>query len=210
MYVNASARNWKSNYEIDPAVLDLHLRLPNYHETPLRPLSSELCSKLRVKNIFLKDESNRFGLPAFKILGASWASYRAVTQTLAIPATSSLQEVKEAASRSNIRLHAATEGNFGRAIARMASLMGVAVTIHVPEIMVEETKRLIASEGATVNVVDGTYSVAVRVAEKESKRPGGLHVQDDAWPGYEQIPQVSLSAIAVPVCVLAFGQRFAM
>ena len=193
MYANPSARNWKSNYKIDPAVLDLHRKLPNYAQTPLRRLSSELCSDLHLQKIFLKDEANRFGLPAFKILGASWASYRAVTQTLGIPATSSLQEVKDAASGSRLRLHAATEGNFGRAIARMATFMGIAATIHVPKIMVEETRRLIASEGAIVDAAEGDYAVAVREAEKASRQPGGLHVQDDAWPGYEEIPQVSLS-----------------
>ena len=193
MYFNPTARKWKSNYRVDSAILELHRKLPSYNKTPLRALPNKICSQLRVKNVLFKDESNRFGLPAFKILGASWASYCAVTKHLGVPGTSSLQEVKDAAStHPELGLHAATDGNFGRAVARMASLMGVDATIYVPEIMVEETKRLIASEGAAVNVVNGDYDAAVRAAESEASRHSdGLLIQDNAWPGYEEIPQVS-------------------
>ena len=192
MYHNPSARQWKRRYTVDPAVIELHQKLPSYGPTPLIPLERKLCEQLQVKEVFLKDESSRFGLPAFKILGASWASYRAVTKSLDISPTSSFEEVKEAASKKNITFYAATDGNFGRAIARMAGLMGVAANIYVPRIMVEETKRLIASEGAAVIVVQGDYDAAVKYAEDVAKRSGGLHVQDNAWPGYEEIPQVSV------------------
>ena len=195
MYLNPSARHWKTQYAIDSNVLDFHRKLPYYDQTPLRPLSRELCDQVHVKEIFLKDESNRFGLPAFKILGASWAGYRAVTESLQISSTSSLEELRRLALNSTVRLYAATDGNFGRAIARMAHLMGVSASIYVPKIMVEETKRLIASEGATVIVVQGDYDAAVSRAEKDSSTQGGLLVQDDAWPGYEKVPQVSIAAI---------------
>ena len=194
MYLNPSAREWKADYEINPAVLELHRKLPDYGQTPLHALSNKLCSQLRVKNVLFKDESNRFGLPAFKILGASWASYRAATKQLGVSETSSLEEVREAASANpGLRLYAASEGNFGRAVARMASTMGVAATVFVPKLMVENTKQLIASEGAVVSVVDGDYDAAVRAAEIEaSSHSDGLLIQDNAWPGYEEIPQASL------------------
>lgn len=89
-------------------------------------------------------------------------------------------------------LHAATDGNFGRAIARMAGLLGVRARIYVPEIMVSKTKALIVGEGAEVVVGNGDYDAAVRAAENGAKGQGGLLVQDDAWEGYEEIPQVSL------------------
>ena len=190
MYHNPSARHWDSHHHDDPAVLELHRKLPQYAETPLRKLPDSVAAELHVKHVFYKDESNRFGLPAFKVLGASWASYRAVTLALSLPATTGFEDVRQAAEGKGIVLHAATEGNFGRAVAHMASLMGVTAKIFVPKIMVAETRRLIAGEGAEVHVVDGIYDDAVREARRQAEAlTGGILVQDDAWPGYEEIPQ---------------------
>lgn len=175
MYRNPSARGWVSNYRVDPAVLELH-----------RKLSKEV----NVAKIFFKDESKRFGLPAFKILGASWACYRAITAALSLPPTASFDHVRTALDGQTIILHAATEGNFGRAVAHMAALLGVTAKIHVPEITVEETRQLIAGEGAKVCVAHGGYDVAVRQAERDAAEEGGILVQDDAWPGCEEIPQM--------------------
>lgn len=194
MYLNPSARTWRSQYSIDPAVLEFHKKLPRYAETPLRALQQAIGADLGIPGIYLKDESNRFGLPAFKILGASWACFRAVARSLGLSSAASPPEVKEAALRKDIRLHAATDGNYGRAVAYMASVLGVKADIYVPKIMLGETIRLISNEGASVNVVDGDYDAAVRAAEQGSVKQGGLLVQDDAWEGYEEIPQVSSAA----------------
>ena len=192
MYHNPSARTWRSEYTVDPAVLELHKKLPHYAETPLLKLPSSLTSQLEIgDHVFLKDESNRFGLPAFKILGASWASYRTVTAALNLAPTTSFDEIRQAvAPGKNVTLHAATDGNFGRAVARMASLMGVTAKIYVPKIMVGETISLIASEGADVLVIQGNYDAAVLAAERAAKESGGFLVQDNAWPGYEEIPEL--------------------
>jgi len=61
--------------------VEFHKRLPGYRPTPLRCLP-ELASRFGVGEVILKYESDRFGLPAFKILGASWAAYRAAVQRL--------------------------------------------------------------------------------------------------------------------------------
>jgi len=190
MYHNPRARTFTTSSPIDPAVLTFHRTLPSYSRTPLLRLPP--LPHLSLNHVFLKDESARFSLPAFKILGASWASYRALTKRLDIPATSSLEDVKHAAQGQGVTLHAATDGNFGRAIARMAGLLGVRARIYVPEIMVSKTKALIVGEGAEVVVGNGDYDAAVRAAENGAKGQGGLLVQDDAWEGYEEIPQVSL------------------
>ena len=188
MYRNKSARVWKSDYNIDPDVLKLHQKLPNYAPTPLLRLPDELTRSLITGPVFLKDESDRFGLPAFKILGASWATYRAVTAKLHLQRTATFEEIRDAAKSHHVVLHAATDGNFGRAMGRMASLIGCTAKIYVPKYMVEETKRLIASEGAEVLVIQGDYDDAVRAAGQDSKHAGGVHIQDNAWPGYEEIP----------------------
>src|SRR5262245_9629285 len=59
----------------------VHQKLPGYDPTPLRRLD-DLARLAGVKAVHLKDESNRFGLPAYKILGASWATLRILERML--------------------------------------------------------------------------------------------------------------------------------
>ena len=79
MYHNPSARLWKSKYAVKPSVLKYHETLPNYGKTPLLRLPENFGEQLGVGTILLKDESHRFGLPLYKILGASWGCMRAVS-----------------------------------------------------------------------------------------------------------------------------------
>ena len=190
MFHNPSARTWKSQYTIDPAILPFHKTLPEYAQTPLRRLPDSFAEQLGAGSIFVKDESSRNGLPAYKILGASWGCYRTVIKHLNLPQTTSLAEAKKAAEHANFQFYAATDGNHGRAVARMATLLGAQVHIFVPKIMTEDTKQKMAQEGAQIIVVDGEYDAAVKEAERASNEKGGLLIQDTAWPGYEEIPQV--------------------
>ncbi len=191
MYYNPSARAWKSQYKVDPAVLPFHRTLPSYGQSPLHKLPQSFCEKLGVGSILVKDESHRFGLPAYKILGASWGCYRTVTKELGLPLTTSLEKVKEAAQHAKFQYYTATDGNWGRSVARMATILGASAHIYVPKVMIESTRWKIAQEGATVVVVDGDYDQAVKEAERVCTETGGLLMEDTAWPGYEEIPQVS-------------------
>lgn len=191
MYTNPSARKWKSSYTINPAILPFHQTLPNYGRTPLRPLP-QIARELGVANVLIKDESHRFGLPAYKILGASWAVYRTVTRELGIPATASLEDVKTAAQDKSYEYYTATDGNWGRAVARMVTMLGAKAHVYVPKVMLENTKNKIAHEGAEVIVVDGDYDDTVMEAHKVSKKKQGLFIADMAWEWYTKIPQVSL------------------
>ena len=100
--------------------------------------------------------------------------------------------MKGTASRAKLELYTATDGNHGRAVARMAKIFGVVAKVYVPSIMEQSTRALIAQEGAVVMVVDGDYDTAVKRSEEESVEANGILIQDTAWPGYEEIPQVSL------------------
>lgn len=165
-----------------------HQSLPNYAPTPLVSLP-ELATELGVRAVFVKDESNRFGLPSFKVLGASWGCFRAVALHLGLPSTVSLEEVSTRAKGSSITLVAATEGNHGRAVAFMARLLGIDAKIFVPEHMNETTRNFIAKEGAGVVVVPGDYDQAVREASyKTHQVNGALLIQDTAFQGYEDVP----------------------
>ncbi|HEX3198543.1 MAG TPA: pyridoxal-phosphate dependent enzyme, partial [Propionibacteriaceae bacterium] len=104
--------------------------MPNFRPTPLTELP-ELAAELGVAAVLVKDESNRLGLPAFKILGASWAVNRALSRRSGFDApASSLTELRERSAP--VTLVTATDGNHGHALARIAALLGVAARIYVP------------------------------------------------------------------------------
>jgi diaminopropionate ammonia-lyase len=143
--------------------------LPLEPPTPLVPVP-ELAAEPGVSRLLVKDESSRLGLPAFKVLGASWAC-RQVLQ-----------------GRPGAMLVTATDGNHGRAVARMAAYFGVGPTVFVPVVMLPETAARIAGEGAKVVWVDGDYDAVRCAAAFAGDQPGRALIQDTAWAGYEQVP----------------------
>jgi diaminopropionate ammonia-lyase len=189
MFVNPLAAVW--SYTGPPpssAVEPFHKSLPSYSVTPLHSLP-ELAKKLGLGHIILKDESYRLGLPAFKILGASWACHKLIASKCNLPLTASLKELGSAAREHGIKLVTCTEGNWGRAVARMAKYLQVPATVAVPNFMNRATQLLIESEGARVVVVDGDYDMSIGWARNEAEK-GGLLVMDVAWEGYQEIPEV--------------------
>jgi len=137
-----------------------HEALPAYAPTPLRDLPA-LARELGLAAVAVKDESARLGLPAFKILGASWAVERALR---AHPETHTLV--------------AASAGNHGRAVARAAALRGLRARIHLPARSLPVRREAIAGEGAEVVVVEGTYEDAVAQAAAEARSEGVLEIAD--------------------------------
>lgn len=178
--------------DLDP--LAFHQRLPGYAPSPLRD-APEIAKTLGLDRLWVKDESSRMGLPAFKILGASWAVYRALAQRLAmiggspIPPDASIDDIARAiAPLKPLTLTCATDGNHGRAVARMAHLLGLYAHIFVPDDMTQARQNAIASEGARVTVIDGTYDDAVaRSSQVADDRH--LVISDTSWPGYEDVPK---------------------
>ena len=147
-----------------------HQSLPGYSPTPLVPVPG-LAAELGVGRLLVKDESSRLGLPAFKVLGASWACRQVLRE------------------RPGAMLVTATDGNHGRAVARMAAHFGVEATVFVPEVMLPAIAARITDEGAKVVWVDGDYDDTVREAAAfAGDQPGRALVQDTAWAGYEQVP----------------------
>jgi diaminopropionate ammonia-lyase len=168
-YSSVDARVWTAP-AVSVAALAFHRSLPGYAPTPLVDVPA-LAAELEVGRVLVKDESSRLGLPAFKILGASWACQQVQART------------------PGAHLVAATDGNHGRAVARTARHFGVGATVFIPAVMLPETADRVAREGATVVRVDGDYDEAVRraaaYADAESRR---VLVQDTAWEGYTQVP----------------------
>jgi diaminopropionate ammonia-lyase len=156
----------------DDAPVRFHRSLDGYAATPLIG-APELAAEWGVGQVRLKFERERFGLPAFKFLGVSWAAERLLGEPPHDP---------------ELELVAATDGNHGRAVARVARLAGIGATILVPAGTAQARIDAIASEGAAVSVVDGSYDDAVRLsAELADERR--LVLSDTSWPGYEEVPR---------------------
>lgn len=171
-----------------PAVASFHRGLSGFKATPLVSLPG-IAQQLDLKAVYIKDESGRFGLPSFKILGASWGVFCAIAAKLKLPLDSELEIVASKAREAGLVLFAATDGNHGQAVACMARLLSVEARIHVPRSASEHTKDAISGEGATIVVGSGDYDDVVRyAAEAASASPGGILVQDTSFPGYEDTP----------------------
>ncbi|WP_102127476.1 diaminopropionate ammonia-lyase [Deinococcus planocerae] len=169
-------------------VLAFHRKLPGYAPTPLVP-APRTAAALGVRSVWVKDESHRLGLPAYKILGASWATSRALRERFELSET--WQTLEDLASQLRphlpLTLVAATDGNHGRAVARVGRWLGLGAHILVPADMVDARREAIASEGARVTVVDGTYDEAVEAAARRADERH-LVISDTAWAGYERVP----------------------
>jgi len=177
-----------------------HRSLARYAPTPVRPLPA-VAEELRLRAVLVKDESDRLGLPAFKVLGASWAIERALREH---PGTHTLV--------------AASAGNHGRAVAHVAARRGLACRIFLPARSLPARRRAIGAEGAEVVVVDGSYEDAVARAQAAGAHPGVLAIADvgDSGPahwvidGYatlfeELSAQATYDLILVPVGVGALA-----
>jgi diaminopropionate ammonia-lyase len=170
------------------APLELHRRLPGYTATPLVEAPA-LAAQLGVGRLWLKDESCRLGLPAFKILGASWAVLYALTeQHGSFQPWATLGELRAQIAPLGLTLVAATDGNHGRAVARMANALGCAASILVPAGTTPARIDALEAEGAHVTVVDGSYDDAVAQSAALAG-PRSLVISDTSWPGYERIPR---------------------
>ena len=173
----------------DRAPLDYHRRLPGYEASPLRDAPS-LAAELDLGRVWVKDESSRLGLPSFKILGASWGVYRALEENIGgFEEWSRLHELAaQLAPHRPLTLAAATDGNHGRAVARMAQLLGLEARIFVPVGTAAARIEGIESEGASCEVVDGSYDDAVALSAREAGERC-LVISDTSWPGYEDVPR---------------------
>lgn len=182
-------RNWSQS--IDPAIEAFHKALPDYAETQLHSLP-DMAAELGFSHVFVKDESTRFGLPAFKILGASWAIHQSICKRIGLPKTASLEELIQALKqRDDIHLVTCTEGNWGRACARMAKYLGIPCKIYVPYFMNEYTQRLLRGEGAEVVLLEnGSYDDSIAAVRKEASGTEALMVLDTSWDGFSECPQV--------------------
>jgi len=149
-----------------------HQSMPNYEVTPLQALN-ELSKSLHIKGLYVKDESYRFGLNAFKGLGASYA----------------MHEILKDLPEDQYTFVSCTDGNHGKALAWRAKMLGHKAVIFMP--IGSEMRRIKAIEAfdAKVVVTEMNYDDTVRFAAEYASKNGFYLVQDTALPGYERVPR---------------------
>ena len=169
-----------------------HRSFPQYAVTPLTPLSN-LAKHLGLKRLYVKDESYRFGLNAFKVLGGSYAIARYIAQQLGRDVSEMSYDVltsdKLREEFGQATFFTATDGNHGRGVAWAANKLGQKCVVRMPKGTTKTRLDNIARENATVTIEDLNYDECVRLAAKEAEATEhGIMVQDTAWEGYEEIP----------------------
>lgn len=168
-----------------------HGSFPAYEPTPLHRLKG-LAKYLGVKDLYLKDESFRFGLNAFKVLGGSYAVVKIIAQRLDMEVEDLPFEVlvsKEIKEKlGDITFVTATDGNHGRGVAWAANQIGQNSVVYMPENSTQERLENIRKENAKADILPMNYDECVRYANKMAEENGWIMIQDTAWEGYEAIP----------------------
>ena len=169
-----------------------HKSFHEYAPTPLIPLNS-LARAIGIGSILLKDESKRFGLNSFKVLGGSYAIGRILAERLNRPIDRLTRD--ELASPTlrkllgDITFVTATDGNHGRGVAWTARQLGMKAVVFMPKGSALERVEAIRATGAECAVTACNYDNTVRQADTYAREHDGVLVQDTAWEGYEDIPR---------------------
>lgn len=169
-----------------------HQSFPQYSVTPLADLEG-MADGLGLGGLFVKDESYRFGLNAFKVLGGSFAMARYIAEQtgrdvseMTYDYLTSNELLKDFGQAT---FFTATDGNHGRGVAWAAHRLGQKAVVHMPKGSTKTRFDNIAKEGAEVTIEELNYDDCVRLAAKEAaETEHGVIVQDTAWDGYEKIP----------------------
>jgi len=169
-----------------------HESFPQYHKTPLTRLDN-MAKLLGLGQIFIKDESYRFGLNAFKVLGGSYAIAKYIASQTGKDVSelpySVLTSDKLRGEFGQATFFTATDGNHGRGVAWAAKRLGQKSVVFMPKGSTSTRYNNIKKEGADVTIKEVNYDECVRMAaDAASRTKNGVVVQDTAWEGYEEIP----------------------
>nr|WP_209511680.1 diaminopropionate ammonia-lyase [Sedimentibacter acidaminivorans] len=179
------------NEEVAKKTLKFHSSFEQYTETPLVELN-ELSKYIGLKDFFIKDESYRFGLNAFKVLGGSFA----IGQYIANRLGKSIEDLPYKVLMSDdikkelgeLTFITATDGNHGRGIAWTAEQLKQKAIVYMPKGSSLERRDRIRAHGATCEITEWNYDDTVRYCNELAEKNGYVMVQDTSWEGYEDIP----------------------
>ena len=168
-----------------------HESFPMYQPTPLRHMPN-IAKALGIADLCAKDESLRFGLNAFKVLGGSYAMGRELARRLGAPEDEiTCEKISSPQTREklgDLTFVTATDGNHGRGVAWTAKRFEFRSVVYMPKGSAQERLENIRAEGAEAAIMDMNYDEAVRLASHQAQEQGWIVVHDTAWDGYEDIP----------------------
>ncbi|EMI4517109.1 diaminopropionate ammonia-lyase [Vibrio parahaemolyticus] len=164
-----------------------HSQIDGYQPTPLVSLPA-LATHLGVKAILVKDESKRFGLNAFKVLGGSFALGRQLAKHLNVDIVEIDLKTVSSKLEAPLTFATATAGNHGTGVAWAAREMGQQAVVYMPKGSPQASVERIRGLGAECIVTEVNYDDTVRLANDTAQANGWMLVQDTAWDGYEEIP----------------------
>ncbi|GAB7228661.1 diaminopropionate ammonia-lyase [Vibrio rotiferianus] len=164
-----------------------HSQIDGYQPTPLVSLPA-LAKQLGVKAILVKDESKRFGLNAFKVLGGSYALGRQLAKHLNVDIAEIDLKTVSSKLEAPLTFATATAGNHGTGVAWAAREMGQQAVVYMPKGSPQASVDRIRGLGAECIVTEVNYDDTVRLANDTAQANGWMLVQDTAWDGYEEIP----------------------
>jgi diaminopropionate ammonia-lyase len=192
--INERKADWKPKFLSEEEIKStrkFHTTMDGYKATPLVSLEN-LAKQLGVSKIYVKDESYRFGLNAFKALGVTYAIAKLLCEKLDVDIDSvgfdyfKLPEVAEKIK--DMVFVTATDGNHGKAVAWTATQLGCKSIVYMPKGSSLRRVQTIKEAGAKVYITEVNYDDTVRLAKQKAEEIGGFLVQDTAWEGYEKIP----------------------
>ena len=174
------------------AAASFHRSFPQYSVTPLAKLDG-MAKRLGLGGLYVKDESHRFGLNAFKVLGGSFAMAKYIAGQMGKDVSELTYEYLTSSdfrkAFGQATFFTATDGNHGRGVAWAANKLGQKSVVHMPKGSTKQRFDNIAAEGAEVTIEELNYDDCVRLAASEAAgSKNGVVIQDTAWEGYEEIP----------------------
>lgn len=164
-----------------------HRTLSGYQPTPVYALDS-FASALGVDKVLIKDESQRFNLNAFKMLGGTWAVAQLLCKIWQLDVATFSFDTFRQQPHPPLTLATTTDGNHGRGVAWAAKALGQHAVIYMPKGSSAARVKHITDLGAECIVTDMNYDDTVRLTLRHAQEKGWHMVQDTAWQGYAEIP----------------------
>lgn len=172
-----------------------HRSFPEYEPTPLAELSA-LAKTCGVAKIWVKDESKRFGLNAFKVLGGSYCMANYIAKVLGLSEVPTFDRLTAGELREqmvetlgDVTFITTTDGNHGRGVAWAASRLGFRSVVMMPKGSSEYRLARIREAGAQAEITEYNYDDTVRLTAQMAKENDWVLMQDTSWDGYEEIPR---------------------
>ena len=180
------------NKDVAEKVRAFHSTFPAYTPTPLAKLD-HLATQFGLKSIVVKDESYRFGLNAFKVLGGTYALGKILAEKIGKDISDvdceylRSDDVSDAVG--DITFASTTDGNHGRGLAWAAEQFNKKAIVYMPKGSAPIRRDNIRSHGAECTITELNYNDCVRMAFEKAKENDWITVQDTSWEGYTEIPE---------------------